>query len=143
MWRKFIIISILIISADQVTKLLADKYLASSESLPVIGNSFRLTLVKNPYGLWGIKVPIISPAIVGICIVIVGFVFYKTKLLQLALIFGGAIGNFIDRLRIGAVIDFLDFGVGKFRWPVFNIADAGITIGVLLLIIKGITDKRR
>ena len=53
----------------------------------------------------------------------------------LALIFGGAIGNLIDRLRFGKVVDFLDFYVGKMHWPAFNVADSGITVGVAIFLV--------
>ena len=52
------------------------------------------------------------------------------------LVLGGAVGNLIDRVRFGAVVDFLDFGVGDLRWPAFNIADSAITVGVVLLAVN-------
>lgn len=57
----------------------------------------------------------------------------------LGLIMGGAIGNLFDRLRLGGVIDFVDIGVGSFRWPVFNVADVAVTLGVFLLLLQYLT----
>lgn len=141
MWRKFIVISALILVIDQITKFVADKYLVLSHSIPVLGNFFQLTLVKNPYGVWGIKVFAVLPIVMALTIILLIIVFHKTKLLQLSLICGGALGNLIDRIRFGTVTDFLDFGIKNLRWPVFNIADTGITIGILLLIMQSITKK--
>ena len=57
------------------------------------------------------------------------------------MILGGAIGNLIDRLRMGEVIDFFDFGIGRYRWPVFNVADIAVTVGVFLLLFSYIRDS--
>ena len=61
----------------------------------------------------------------------------------LALILGGALGNLIDRLRYGQVVDFLDFHAGSWHWPAFNVADSAITIGALLLILEGFVHHER
>ncbi len=67
----------------------------------------------------------------------------RLTLLALALVIGGAIGNIIDRIRYGAVTDFLDFHLGAYHWPAFNIADSAIVIGVVLLIGLSIVDGQR
>lgn len=59
----------------------------------------------------------------------------RSRLTALALVGGGATGNLLDRVGIGAVVDFLDVGVGPLRWPVFNLADVGVTLGALLLVL--------
>jgi signal peptidase II len=61
---------------------------------------------------------------------------------SLTLIFGGAVGNLIDRLRFGAVVDFLDFYVGMAHWPAFNVADSAITIGAVLMIWEMILNRK-
>lgn len=63
--------------------------------------------------------------------------------LALALVIGGAVGNFVDRLRFGAVVDFLDFHLGAYHWPAFNIADSAISVGVVVLLIESFRDGRR
>ena len=61
--------------------------------------------------------------------------------MALALVIGGAVGNVIDRIRFGAVVDFLDFHVAGWHWPAFNIADSAITIGVILLILDSLKSR--
>jgi signal peptidase II len=123
---------------DQLTKLLATKNILLNQTLPVINNIFHLTLVHNRGAAFGIFK---NQALIFILIsVIIIFVLYrKLKIMKkarlditgisFALILAGAIGNLIDRMLFGYVIDFLDFRI----WPVFNIADSAITIGAILL----------
>ncbi len=127
----------LIICLDQLTKYIALDKLVGSESLPLIKNIFHLTLVKNSgiaFGLFPngtIIFIIFSFLAAGIILGIL----LKKKIPEilpdtaLALILGGAAGNLIDRLRWGYVVDFFDFRI----WPVFNIADSAISVGVVLL----------
>ena len=63
-------------------------------------------------------------------------------MLALGLIIGGAVGNIVDRLRFGAVADFLDFHIGAYHWPAFNLADASITVGIALLLIDALLIRR-
>ena len=136
----------LIICLDQLTKYIALDKLVDSESLPVIKNVFHLTLVKNSgiaFGLFPngtIIFIIFSFLAVGIILGILS----KKKIPEilpdtaLSLILGGAIGNLIDRLcRGGYVVDFLDFRI----WPVFNVADSAISVGVVLLSIYILKQK--
>lgn len=124
---------------DQISKFLILQNLEPSQSLAVIKNFFYLTLVYNSGAAFGIfKNQTIFFSIVSIFAVIAISIYirknrnpYFLRDIGLALILGGACGNLIDRLRFGYVVDFLDFKI----WPVFNIADSAITIGVLLIII--------
>lgn len=137
---------------DQLTKLLAVHYLSSVDSFPVLQNVFHLTLVYNTgiaFGFFRHSQAILLGAITLslVFLLIWGARSFKQKpgepsqkfqSFALALILGGAIGNWLDRVRIGSVVDFFDFRV----WPVFNVADSAITIGVgcylwLLLFKKG------
>ena len=86
----------------------------------------------------------------GVALVIVGFLFYwlkneTSRLAQVALgmIIGGAVGNVIDRVRLGAVFDFLDFHIGTHHWPAFNVADSFICIGAVLIIVHSIWAKAK
>lgn len=128
-----------VLVADQATKWLALEFLSSVSTVPVIPGVFHLTLVRNSgvafglfqgYGLW------ITLVTLG---VLAGL--FRTTLRPggakwvpfcLALILGGAIGNLMDRMRFGGVIDFLDFRI----WPVFNLADSCITVGATLLAVS-------
>ncbi len=130
------IIVISVILLDQITKLLALKLLQLNTPVPLIKNFLNFTLVHNRGAAFGLFQ---NQLLIFILITIfsIGFIFYNLKnknnsyifKLSLSLILGGAIGNFIDRLRFGFVIDFLDFRI----WPVFNLADTFITIAALLL----------
>jgi len=133
----FIIVSI-ILSLDQLTKFLVAKNLSLNQSFPLIKGVFYLTLVHNRGAAFGIlknQVPLfIFTAIFATFLIFFNLKntgFKKSSLysVALSLILAGAIGNLIDRLFFGYVIDFLDFRI----WPVFNVADSAITAGAILL----------
>ena len=130
------VISLSIIASDQLTKWIIAKKMLVHQSYPVIRNIFHITLVHNRGAAFGIlknQVPFfIFTALVTIALLYTTLkkhTRFSLPGVSLALILGGAVGNLIDRLFLGYVIDFLDFRV----WPVFNIADSAITIGALLL----------
>jgi len=132
------IIVVLILALDQLTKFIVISNLAIHQSIPVVKNIFYITLVSNRGAAFGIlknQVPLfIFVALFAIGLIYVnmsksGFKKVSLYKISLALILAGAIGNLIDRLRFGYVVDFLDFRI----WPVFNIADSAITIGAILL----------
>jgi signal peptidase II len=125
---------------DQVTKHIVTTNMRLGESIPVIENIFHLTYFRNTGAAFGIlQGQTLLLTIVPIILVVAIFVFLTKKAkenhivlsLGLALICAGGIGNLIDRLRFGAVIDFFDFRV----FPIFNIADSCVVIGCGLLII--------
>ena len=129
-----IIISVLFL--DQLTKFLAARSLQLNTPLVLIKNFLNLSLVHNRGAAFGILKNQLFVFVI-ISLLAIALILYhlkdkkKSRLssISLSLILGGAVGNLIDRLRFGFVIDFLDFRV----WPVFNIADSAITIGVILL----------
>ena len=129
----FLVITILIL--DQLTKYIVIQNLSLGDSIPVIKNTFHLTYILNRGAAFGIFKNqfnfLILIAIVAIIFILINLRSKRSKACEIALclIMGGAISNLIDRLRVGAVIDFLDFRI----WPVFNIADSAITIGTILL----------
>ena len=131
---------------DQYSKFLIFHRMQYGESIPVIKNVFHLTFVTNTGIAFGFFKGANVVFIIASLIVIAGIVTFKnyiidkhslTSKIACGLILGGALGNLIDRIRLGYVIDFLDFRI----WPVFNFADSGITIGsltlIILLLIKG------
>jgi len=140
---KFYLIAICSLILDQLTKfLILDKFsgLPHGYSVKIIGDFFVLTLVRNEGTAFGMKL-ITSPWPVFVSTLFVfGLLTYYTinkckepfLLYGLSLILGGAVGNLIDRFRFGSVIDFLHFSF----WPVFNVADIAITVGVGLIIIN-------
>ena len=127
-----------ILFLDQLTKFLATKSLSLNQSVPIIKGILHLTLIHNRGAAFGIlknQIPFfIFTSILAIILIYFNLkdVYHKRYYvynLSLSLILAGALGNLIDRLFLGYVIDFLDFRI----WPVFNIADSAITIGAILL----------
>ena len=116
-----------------------------------ITSFFDLVLVYNRGASFGIfsNAPdwVGFALIVFACLISIGLAFWmwhadgKLLAFALALVAGGAVGNVIDRIRLGAVVDFLDLHVGGWHWPAFNIADSAITIGVVLLILDSLKLK--
>ena len=141
------IISILTVIAvvffDRVTKIFFSNELSLGESIPVIRNIFHCTLVHNTGIAFGLfkNQGIVFIIIPFIAVVLIAFNIYyhrnntqvsRMYIVGFSLILAGALGNLVDRLSFGYVIDFIDFRV----WPVFNIADSAITIGTVLILIK-------
>jgi signal peptidase II len=142
LWVGSIISVVLIL--DQITKNLVEKYLRLYDLVIVVPGFFNLTHVRNKgaafsilsnmpdfwRGLFFISVTIISVAVIG-------FLIRKNDgrllITAFSLIVGGAVGNLIDRIRYGEVIDFIQWYVKSWYWPSFNVADSAITVGVALL----------
>lgn len=131
-----IVISILFL--DQLTKIIVSRSLLLHQSIPVIKKIFHLTLIHNRGAAFGILknqatlfIFTSLSAIILICANLRDVKHKKATIysVSLGLILAGAIGNLIDRLLLGYVVDFLDFRV----WPVFNVADSAITVGAILL----------
>jgi signal peptidase II len=140
------IIALLIIMLDQITKHLVLKYLNPFESIEILP-VLHLVLVSNKGGAFGMFKGTGSTLFIGISIVAIIFVIWllictKEDYVGLSLIMGGAIGNLIDRLHYGWVVDFIDFSIGKFHWPAFNVADSALTIGVTIILLAHIKMKR-
>ncbi len=139
-WCTFIII---LIALDQLTKFLIVKSLEVGESIKVISNFLYITSHRNQGAAWGIlqgKMWLFY--IVTIVVLVILFMFFKNEgygrpdvQLGLSLLIAGSIGNFIDRLFRGEVVDFVDTYIFSYNFPIFNVADAALTIGVIVLII--------
>lgn len=134
----------LVILLDQLSKWLILESFQNGESVPVTG-FFNLVLVYNPgaafsflAGAGGMQkwfFVILALAISAwIAFMLIRHPEQKRQGLALSLILGGAIGNVIDRIAHGAVVDFLDVYVGVYHWPAFNVADAAITLGAILMV---------
>ncbi len=144
---KLAIIAGLIVIFDQITKAVILNAMPLYHSVPVIPEFFSLTHIHNPGGAFGFLANQSSSirnflflfiSLLAICLI---FYFYKNTpkthpLLStgFAMIFGGAIGNLIDRIRFGKVVDFLDFYIGNLHWPAFNVADSAVTVGIFIFI---------
>ena len=135
-----------VVAADQAAKLLVEARLPLGTSLPVIPGVFAVTHVHNPGIAFSLLagIPLLVPAAVALTLLFLLFYnrprWSRRPLAQaaLALLGGGAIGNLIDRLRVGAVVDFIDLHV----WPIFNLADVAVTAGAGLLIVVLIRGDR-
>lgn len=152
-----VVISILlaILVLDLGTKYLAQKFLAGAHSLVVIPNFFDLTYVENRGAAFGFLAEINSQfrtpffIIVSLVAIIFIVIFYKKTEgnswfhLGLLFILGGALGNLVDRLRLGLVVDFFYFHWYQYYWPAFNVADAVICIGVGILIIDMLFSNKK
>ncbi|MDR2164049.1 MAG: signal peptidase II [Zoogloeaceae bacterium] len=150
--RYWFLLASSLVLIDQAAKLAIRGHFAVGERLPLSG-FFNLTLLYNPgaafsfladAGGWQKGVFTFLGFGVSVWIAIM-LCRHPEKTLQnhaLALVMGGAIGNVIDRIAYGAVVDFLDFHVSGWHWPAFNIADAGITAGAILLFIATAQEQR-
>lgn len=143
-----ILISFFVVAIDQLFKFMVLKLLVYGDSIPVIKGFFSLTLVFNTGAAFGIlqgrhNLFLFLPLLT---IILILFLYIRSKekqklLIPLGLLLGGTIGNFIDRLRYGYVIDFFDLFFRSWHWPAFNIADSCICFGVLVLLFQLAKEK--
>jgi len=152
----YFIITVIII-VDQLTKLWIVNSFTLYESVQIVPGFFNLIYVVNKGAAFSILADVDSPwrhyffIIVGLAAIIgLTIVYYKTRSqsrlygVALALICGGAIGNLIDRIRLGHVTDFLDFSIGSYHWPAFNVADSAICVGVgIFLLVNFLQGKNK
>ena len=137
------LIAITIAALDQATKWLVVRSISPEESRTVINGFFSLVNWRNTGAAWGVfqHYNFLLTAISLLTVLALCFFRRSFRLnhagprLALGLIIGGILGNLIDRLRVGSVIDFLLFYIGQYRWPAFNLADSAICIGVGLYVI--------
>jgi signal peptidase II len=148
--RKFAIYGSMvavIVVLDIWTKWVVERTLTLYHPIPVIGDFFRLTYIYNRGAAFGLSLGEYSRyffLVLTVVALVVLFLWFRTtprwdrlRLFAIASVAGGAIGNLIDRVRHEhGVVDFLDFGLGGVRWPVFNVADIAVTVGALLLAVS-------
>lgn len=140
---RFFLVMTLVVVSDQLSKLWVLENFALYESTVVIPNLFNLTFLRNTGAAFGMLADLpplwrqaffVSIALVAVIVIVL----MQRKLgrqnfwytVSLAFVSGGAVGNLIDRVLYGSVVDFLDVYIGKYHWPAFNVADSGITVGV-------------
>jgi len=152
-WRWFALAAA-IVAVDQLTKWAVLGYFANRHPREEITGFFNLVLVYNKgaaFSLFAQAEGWQTPLLVAFALAAAAIVSTlivrnpqkKLLCLGLALILGGAVGNLIDRLRFGQVVDFLDFHALGWHWPAFNVADSGITLGAVLLILEGFVHHER
>lgn len=145
-YGMLIIVVPAVVLLDQITKAIISHRLNLNQTIGVIAGFFNIVYIKNPgaaFGLfrgWGALRVVFLVIITLLALTIIIYLYRKTAegLLRFSfsLIAGGAIGNLIDRLRFGEVIDFLDFHIGNYHWPAFNVADSAITVGVFVAVVQ-------
>ena len=140
-----------ILVLDQSSKIVVQNTMVRRESIPVLGDYFRLTYIHNPGAAFGLDLgsSLLHTLISIAALLFVGWLFFTTPResrclrLGLSMVVGGALGNIIDRLYLGAVVDFFDVGFGALRWPVFNVADSFVTGGIFLLAIGYLVQREK
>lgn len=155
---RYLILAFLSVSTvvlDQISKVQIMHTMRLHESIPIVPEFFSLTYIRNPgaaFGLLASASQAFRLVFFGLTSVfalgLLGMIFFRLRQddwagqLSIAAILGGAIGNLLDRVRFGEVIDFLDFYVNGYHWPAFNVADAAISVGVFFLILHFALDKK-
>jgi signal peptidase II len=147
MRKYFFLIAALVLLLDRFTKRVVAANIPVRDYVPVIPGFFRLTHVENPGAAFGLFAESPAQWKVGalisfsvLALIVVSALLWKnshslsTMTVGLSLILGGAMGNLWDRMFSGHVVDFLDFYVGSYHWPAFNVADSAIVIGAILLV---------
>jgi signal peptidase II len=150
---KWFVLAAALVGADQLTKWAILEHFAYGERRELTG-FLNLVLVYNKgaaFSMFAEAAGWQTPLLIAFALLAAGIVSYlivrnpgkRLLCLGLALILGGAIGNLIDRLRYGHVVDFLDFHAMGWHWPAFNVADSGITVGAVLLILDGFVQHEK
>ena len=139
-----IILSIIFIIIDQVSKIIVVNNLTNNKSIEVIKSFFYLTYTNNTGAAFSILTGR-RILLILVALIVIGVLIYyvrknkiegKVNKIALSLVIGGSIGNLIDRILRGAVVDFLDFKIFGYNYPIFNLADTFIVLGVFLLLIS-------
>lgn len=135
---------VFVIVSDQVSKYFIVATFNLHESRRIVNNILYIRYIKNPGAAFGLSFgpPLVMLAVTILIIIILGYLFLKGNLfsdnmpgkIAMVMVLGGAVGNLIDRIRMKEVVDFIDMGVGHYRWPVYNLADVYVTIGMVILI---------
>jgi len=153
-YAVLLIVSTLVLVLDQATKILIDRSMELHSSITVMEHFFNITYLRNKGAAFGFlassayRLPFfMMVSVVAVAVII--RVYYRLRPGQkftafaLALIFSGALGNLIDRIRLGEVIDFLDVHWYSHHWPAFNVADSAICVGVFLLAVDLFFEENR
>lgn len=142
--KKVYILALICLGIDQIVKIIVSNYLILGKSIKIINNFFYLTYVHNKGAAFSILVGYRYLLII-ITIIFLYFLhnhlrkqvnIFKLEIISYGLILGGVLGNLIDRILFGYVIDYLDFLIFNYNFPVFNLADSFIVIGCIMLIIN-------
>ena len=152
-YRIFALTAGISLLLDQISKIYIDTTFELYQSLTVLENFFHITYLRNPGAAFGIlsDSAIRVPFFVSVSLLAsLGIIWYLRKIdsndhwqhFALGLIFSGAVGNLIDRVRLGEVIDFLDVHWYQYHWPAFNVADSAICVGVTIMLLCSWREER-
>ena len=151
MWLVLLIVAATII-IDQLTKFLVVQYMTIGQSISIIDHFIYITSHRNEGAAWGILQGkmlffyVVTLIVIGVVILWIRRLDVKTEkllVIALSLILGGAIGNFIDRVMYQHVVDFIDTYIFGYNFPIFNIADSALCMGVFLMAVDAILDVKR
>jgi len=144
-----------VLAIDWISKWLVVRNLQPYQSLRLMGEYLQFTYVRNAGGAFSLLAQsqfslrrLLFISIAAVTIAVLGVLAYREKdagisfLIPLGLICGGAAGNMLDRVAVGTVVDFIEVGVKAYTWPVFNLADSAIDIGVIWLLIVNLRSKK-
>ncbi|HLO36105.1 MAG TPA: signal peptidase II, partial [Candidatus Deferrimicrobium sp.] len=144
-WPLFAGLAVAIVVADQATKAVVTSSLDPGESVDIVGDLVRIVFGQNTGALFGlfkdnaVMFGVVSLVVIGLIVAYHGRSAPSLYLsLTLGFLLGGAIGNMIDRLRLGYVVDFVDVGLGATRFYTFNVADSAISLSIVLLLVAAL-----
>ena len=145
LWAAFAGLVVTVVVADQLTKAWLVSFLAPNQSVQVVGDLVRLVNSHNDGGLFGLLKGQAIPFAALSTVVMALIVWYHGRsgrnpylTVTLGFLLGGAVGNLVDRVRLGYVVDFVDAGIGNVRWYTFNVADTAISLALVLLVAAAI-----
>jgi signal peptidase II len=135
---------------DQVSKTIVSFLIQPGESVRVISDAVYITFVRNSGAAFGLlsgnRFPFVFTTIIAVAALLFLLHQFRRKRadlsMSLVLVLGGALGNLVDRVRLGEVVDFIDLGWKSVRWPVFNVADVAVTLGVVLFCYRSFFSRR-
>ena len=143
--ENILLIVLSVIVLDQITKYLVISFLSPVDSIKIFP-FLHLVSVRNIGAAFGMFKGLGNIFFIPVSIIAIIFVIWlltkrSYNIFGLSFILGGAIGNFIDRMLYGKVVDFIDFSIGKFHWPAFNVADSSLTIGIIIVLFSFLLKK--
>jgi signal peptidase II len=139
-------LAVFLVILDQASKMLVVRYIPEHDIIPIIPYIFNLTYLNNPGAAWGILAGKGNLLLAFAIVVFAGIIYFLRALCEgwteryfaLFMVLSGIVGNSIDRVWHGQVVDFLDFYIKDYHWPSFNVADSAITVGVTIFIISSL-----
>ncbi|MEA1881765.1 MAG: signal peptidase II [Candidatus Marinimicrobia bacterium] len=149
---RILFVSAILVLADQISKVVVRTRMTLYESIPVIPDFFHFTYVTNDGMAFGINFPFGIYVFSAISLIFSGFLLWYLWTIKdqgivirtgVALILAGAIGNLIDRVFLGEVVDFLDFMIADYHWYVFNIADSCVSVGMGFVLVDSLILERK